>query len=138
MSPTQFVDASYQHAGITPTTAEQQAALDEFNTPTGARGRVMRRVAENQTLYTLEFNRAFVLMQYFGYLRRNPDDSPDNNVSGYKLLAWESKLSTLYFQHLQNRPIEICVHAAHTVQCLICVSLRDVCGTVCQLTSPRD
>jgi len=31
------------------------------------------------------------------------------------LPAWESKLSTLYFQHLQNRIIEICVHALHTV-----------------------
>ncbi len=91
MSPTQFVDALYQHAGITPTTAERQAALDEFNTPTGARGRVMRRVAENQTLYTREFNRAFVLMQYFGYLRRNPDDPPDNNVNGYNF--WLGKLN---------------------------------------------
>ena len=50
MSPAQFVDALYQHAGITPTATERQTALDEFNTPTGARGRVMRRVAENQTL----------------------------------------------------------------------------------------
>src|SRR3989442_1103530 len=91
MSPAQFVDALYQHAGITPTATERQAALDEFNTPTGARGRVMRRVAENQTLYTREFNRAFVLMQYFGYLRRNPDDPPDNNVSGYNF--WLGKLN---------------------------------------------
>ena len=91
MSPTQFVDALYQHAGITPTAAERQAALDEFNTPTGARGRVMRRVAENQTVFTREFNRAFVLMQYFGYLRRNPDDPPDNNVNGYNF--WLGKLN---------------------------------------------
>jgi hypothetical protein len=34
------------------------------------------------------------------------------------LPAWESKLSTLYFQHLQNRPIKICVHALHTVHAL--------------------
>ena len=91
MSPAQFVDALYQHAGITPTAAERQAALDEFNTPAGARGRVMRRVAENQTLFTREFNRAFVLMQYFGYLRRNPDDPPDNNVNGYNF--WLGKLN---------------------------------------------
>jgi len=91
MSPAQFVDALYQHAGINPTAAERQAALDEFNTPTGARGRVMRRVAENQTLYTREFNRAFVLMQYFGYLRRNPDDPPDGNVNGYNF--WLGKLN---------------------------------------------
>ncbi len=91
MTPGQYVDALYQHAGITPTAAERQAALDEFNTPTGARARVMRRVAENQTLFTREFNRAFVLMQYFGYLRRNPDDPPDNNVNGYNF--WLGKLN---------------------------------------------
>ena len=91
MSPAQFVDALYQHAGIIPTIAERQAALDEFNTPTGARDRVVRRVAENQTLFTREFNRAFVLMQYFGYLRRNPDDPPDGNVNGYNF--WLGKLN---------------------------------------------
>jgi len=91
MTPAQYVDALYQHAGITPTAAERQAALDEFNTPTGARARVMRRVAENQTLFTREFNRAFVLMQYFGYLRRNPDDPPDGNVNGYNF--WLGKLN---------------------------------------------
>ena len=31
-------------------------------------------MAENQTLAPQEFNRAFVLMEYFGYLRRDPDD----------------------------------------------------------------
>jgi hypothetical protein len=34
------------------------------------------------------------------------------------LPAWEGKYSTLYFQHLQNRPIKICVHALHTVHAL--------------------
>ena len=30
-------------------------------------------------------------MQYFGYLRRNPDDAPDANFSGYNF--WLSKLN---------------------------------------------
>jgi hypothetical protein len=34
------------------------------------------------------------------------------------LPAWESKLSTLYFQHLQNRSAETYVHALHTVHAL--------------------
>src|SRR6266481_6076581 len=34
------------------------------------------------------------------------------------LPAWESKFLLLYFQYLQNRPIKICVHAAHTVHAL--------------------
>ena len=49
-TPAEYVDALYAHAGITPSAGERQAAIDEFNNPTGARGRVLRRVAENQTL----------------------------------------------------------------------------------------
>ena len=49
------------------------------------------KVAENQTLQLKEFNRAFVLMEYFGYLRRNPDDTPDANFVGYNF--WLNKLN---------------------------------------------
>jgi hypothetical protein len=90
-SPTQFVDAIYAHAGITPSSDERQAAIDEFNNPVGARGRVLRHVAENATLKDRERNRAFVLAQYFGYLRRNPDDAPDNNLDGYNF--WLGKIN---------------------------------------------
>ncbi|MFN2511684.1 MAG: carboxypeptidase regulatory-like domain-containing protein [Pyrinomonadaceae bacterium] len=87
----EYVDALYVHAGITPSADERQSAIAEFNNPAGARGRVLRRVAENQTLRAREFNRAFVLAQYFGYLRRNPDDAPDNNLDGYNF--WLGKLN---------------------------------------------
>jgi uncharacterized protein (TIGR03118 family) len=37
------------------------------------RATVLRRVAESPDLETRELNRAFVTMEYFGYLRRDPD-----------------------------------------------------------------
>ncbi|HEX8147144.1 MAG TPA: hypothetical protein VF591_08200, partial [Pyrinomonadaceae bacterium] len=37
-----------------------------------------------------EFNAAFVLMQYFGYLHRNPDEGPDADLSGFDF--WRRKL----------------------------------------------
>ena len=40
---------------------------------TQARASVTRKVAEDADLKQREQNRAFVLMQYFGYLRRDPD-----------------------------------------------------------------
>jgi Calx-beta domain. len=55
------------------------------------RGSVLRKIAESQKLTDAEFNRAFVLMQYFGYLRRNPDDAPDNNFAGFDF--WLAKLN---------------------------------------------
>jgi hypothetical protein len=98
LSPAQFVDALFVNAGVTPTAAERQAAADEFggasNTAdTAARARALRQVAENPTLSRSEFNRAFVLMEYFGYLRRNPNNFPEPtlNYAGWKF--WLDKLN---------------------------------------------
>ena len=45
----------------------------------------------SQTLSQRELNPAFVLMQYFGYLQRNPDEPPDTNLDGYNF--WLNKLN---------------------------------------------
>jgi hypothetical protein len=55
------------------------------------RAQVLRAVAEDADLKTLENNRAFVLMQYFGYLRRNVNEGPDTDFSGWKF--WLDKLN---------------------------------------------
>ncbi len=97
MTPAQFVDALYLNAGVSsPPANERTAAIDEFagastSTDLAARARALRRVAENSTLAQQESNRAFVLMQYFGYLRRNPNDAPDSDYSGYDF--WLTKLN---------------------------------------------
>ncbi len=56
-----------------------------------ARAHVLRTIAENQAFYDAEYNAAFVEIQYFGYLRRNPQDPPDNNLNGYNF--WLNKLN---------------------------------------------
>src|SRR5438067_2468507 len=96
MTPTQFVDVLFANAGVTPSAAERDAVINEFASATNigdvtARARALRRVAENATLATDEFNRAFVLMQFFGYLRRNPNEAPDADYTGYDF--WLSKLN---------------------------------------------
>lgn len=55
------------------------------------RAQVVRAVAENSVFHSRQFNKAFVLMQYFGYLRRNPNDSPDSDFSGFNF--WLGKLN---------------------------------------------
>jgi hypothetical protein len=57
------------------------------------RASVLRSVAEDQDLKDAEKNKAFVLMQYFGYLRRNPNDAPEPglNFNGYNF--WLGKLN---------------------------------------------
>ncbi|HLN97256.1 MAG TPA: Calx-beta domain-containing protein [Pyrinomonadaceae bacterium] len=98
MTPAQFVDKLYQNAGVTPSATERESVIAEFGpatntTDTGARARAVRQVAENATLKQQEFNKAFVLMQYFGYLRRNPFDPPEPtlNFDGYNF--WLNKLN---------------------------------------------
>jgi len=97
MSSEQFVDALFANAGVIPSASDRTAAINEFSfnastADVAARARALRRVAENPTLAQQEFNRAFVLMQYFGYLRRNPNDAPDGNFDGYKF--WLDKLNS--------------------------------------------
>ncbi len=96
MTVQQFVDALYTNAGLVPTSAPNRPkAISEFNSTTpadpAARARALRDVAEDPMLTQQEFNRAFVLMQYFGYLRRNPNDAPDSDFSGYNF--WLGKLN---------------------------------------------
>src|SRR5437879_8573152 len=96
LTPTQFVDLLFFNAGVTPSPSDRQAAIKEFGVATNAgdtaaRGRALRDVAENSILQQQEFNRAFVLMQFFGYLRRNPNDPQDIDYTGYEF--WLNKLN---------------------------------------------
>jgi Tol biopolymer transport system component len=98
MTPAEFVDALFANAGVTPAETDRTAAVNEFGfvtttTDLAARARALRRVAENSTLAQQEFNRAFVLMQYFGYLRRNPSDPPEPTLDFQGYNFWLNKLN---------------------------------------------
>ncbi|HEX8337774.1 MAG TPA: S8 family serine peptidase, partial [Pyrinomonadaceae bacterium] len=91
----QYVEALYSNAGVTPAAAERDALVAGLNASTETRASVLRKVADSAALRRQEYNRAFVLMQYFGYLRRNPDDvgldgQPDPDLVGYNF--WLRKL----------------------------------------------
>jgi Calx-beta domain-containing protein/VCBS repeat protein len=93
MSPAEFVDKLNANTGGVLTTLQRDQLVMQLagaaDSTTG-RASVLRQVAENELLRQHEFNRAFVLMEYFGYLRRNPDDALDTNYSGWKF--WLDKL----------------------------------------------
>jgi hypothetical protein len=93
LSPAQFVDTLNANAGGVLDAAERQSLINELsaNNTDAGRASVLRKVAEDATLVQQEFNPAFVLMQYFGYLRRNPDDPPDADFTGYNF--WLGKLN---------------------------------------------
>jgi hypothetical protein len=90
MAPAVFVDTLNRNAG-SPLSASELTQLEiEHTAGTKSRAQVLRQIAEHPNLNSAEFNRAFVLMQYFGYLRRNPNDTPDTNYTGYDF--WLTKL----------------------------------------------
>ncbi len=55
------------------------------------RAQVLRSIAENSVFQQRESPRAFVLLQYYGYLRRNPNATPDSDFGGYNF--WLGKLN---------------------------------------------
>jgi hypothetical protein len=96
LMPTPFVNTLFTNAGLPLSGTDYTQAINDFggagNTANNtARASALRRVSENSTLQQQEFNRAFVLMQYFGYLRRNPNDAPDADYTGYDF--WLTKLN---------------------------------------------
>jgi DNA-binding beta-propeller fold protein YncE/cytochrome c553 len=84
MTNEQFVDRLYSNAGVQPAAQERDDIVRALNEQRETRAEALRRVTENAEFTRRETNSAFVLMQYFGYLRRDPDEPGFN--------FWLSKL----------------------------------------------
>jgi hypothetical protein len=91
MSPAQFVDLLKANTGNALSTAERNQLVQDMETGIKNRAQVLRAVAEDPDLASAELNRAFVLMQYFGYLRRDPNTLSDTDFTGYDF--WLTKLN---------------------------------------------
>ncbi len=72
LTDAQFVNKLFDTAVLMPFTTERQQQIDAMNLGK-TRAQVVGDVIEIQAFIAREYNPAFVLMQYFGYLRRNPD-----------------------------------------------------------------
>jgi hypothetical protein len=70
-----YVDSIIRNTGVSFTGEEQAALVAGLNDNSLTRAGVLQRVAENEDFVRSTFNERFVRMQYFGYLRRDPDDS---------------------------------------------------------------
>jgi hypothetical protein len=86
----QYVEALAAHAGLALDAGAKQALAGGLKDGALTRAAVLGQLAEHPAFKAHEMNRAFVLMQYFGYLRRNPDDLPDTGMEGFDF--WLSKL----------------------------------------------
>lgn len=91
LTPEEFVAALDARAGGALSAAEKTALADGLRNGSMTRAAVLRAVIEDPDFVRNEFNRAFVLMQYFGYLRRNPAAPPDSDLTGFNF--WLQKLN---------------------------------------------
>src|SRR5882724_10254245 len=80
LTPQQFVDSlittTRETTGVD--LASQRDSLVADYSTNHDRGRIIRLIADNDLVQRAEYNSAFVLMQYFGYLRRDPDEGGYN------------------------------------------------------------
>lgn len=87
----QYVDDLIFNTNVAFAPTERDALVNGLNNNTETRTTVLRKVTENPAFKQAEFNIAFVLMEYLGYLRRSPDAPPDNNLAGFNF--WLNKLN---------------------------------------------
>jgi subtilisin family serine protease len=101
LTNSQYVDKLFQTTGITPSSSDRAALINGLNAATETRASVLFKVVDGtntiagghlefnttygKAFYDSQFNAAFVQMEYFGYLQRDPD--PD----GYAF--WLGKLN---------------------------------------------
>jgi hypothetical protein len=73
MDNTVFVDTLIANTGVAFTATDRDALISGLTAGTMTRADALRSIAENQTFMSAKFNDSFVMMEYFGYLRRDPD-----------------------------------------------------------------
>ncbi|HEX7136015.1 MAG TPA: TIGR03118 family protein [Iamia sp.] len=81
----QYVDALIANTGVTFTASQRNALVNGLNGATLTRAQALRNITVNAAFVAAEKSRAFVLAQYFGYLRRDAD------TAGYEF--WLDKLA---------------------------------------------
>jgi predicted extracellular nuclease len=81
----QYVDQLLAHTGVSWSQGERDALVDSLSNGTLTKAAVLGQVAGDQRFVAAKRNQTFVIMEYFGYLRRDPD------AAGYEF--WLNKLN---------------------------------------------
>jgi hypothetical protein len=79
----QYVDRLAQNAGINLNSTERDAMIKGLANGTETRATVLLKIVSNQRFVDKEYSRSIVLLHYFAYLKRNPNDPPDHNLDGF-------------------------------------------------------
>jgi len=91
LTSAQFIDQLNANAGMLLTKIDRDRLVSDLVSRSKTRADALLSIAESDLLRRHEFNRAFVLILYFLYLRRNPNEPPDNDFTGYE--TWLRRLN---------------------------------------------
>jgi hypothetical protein len=86
LSDEEYVARLFANAGLGGADAERASLVEELAAGRADRADALLRVADDPRFAEREKHRSLVLLHFFGYLRRNPDDPPDGNLNG--MLHW--------------------------------------------------
>jgi hypothetical protein len=89
-SNAEFVDALSRNTGAALNREDRDRFINRLNAGE-SRATVLGEFAEDQAFRAREYNTAYVLMHFFGYLGRSPGEAPDRDLSGFNF--WLSNLN---------------------------------------------
>ena len=85
-----YVDQLFSNAGVKPDETQRSELVEGLQSGAETRASVLLKVISKETVTQRERNTALLLLHYFGYLRRNPDDPPDKGWDGFNY--WRAEL----------------------------------------------
>ena len=102
LTSAEYVDALNGNTGNSLSVAERNALINglESNPATETRGSALIKTAENAAFVDREYNTSFVLAEYFGYLRRDPD------ANGFQF--WLTVLGTFPPRSINGQHAMVC------------------------------
>ena len=99
-----FVDTLISHTGVSYSQNERATLVNGLSSGALTRAAALRQIVENDGFVAAKRNQAFVMMQYFGYLRRDPDED------GY--LFWLNKLNQFNGNFVQAEMVKAFIVSA--------------------------
>ena len=78
----EFTNQLLKNSGVKWSQSKYDDLLTSLDSQTASRQLALLMVAEDREFYEREYNTAYVLVHFFGYLRRNPSDPPDQDLRG--------------------------------------------------------
>ncbi len=91
-SNAELVDAFLKNAGIIWSAGRRDQLVNSLTNQTDPPQAALLSVVADGGFYAREYNNAYVLVHFFGYLRRNPDDAPDFDLKGFNF--WRDRLDS--------------------------------------------